>query len=1194
MEAGASDPNFVLNGLDIVPTDPNSALPSKHFDFGGSGTPVAPGYTAVNLDAYDSAKGYGWQTVTADMGWRDRGNYGQYKAQTDYSYDEQGRVYRQTTYSVDPDTGDVSSTGLTTDTWYDRRGDVVKTSEPGGLVTKAGFDGAGRQTAVYSTDGGGDASWSDAFGVAGDAVLQQVETQYDADGNVTLVTTRQRFDDETATGALGDPSTGPLARVSYQAYYYDLADRLTASADVGTNGGTAYARPSSVPARSDTVLVTGYGYDAAGNVEDVTDPKGIVTRTSHDALGRATQTVEDYTDGTPTDNSNKTTRYAYDGNDNLVALTVVLPGGGQQQTKYVYGVSTATGSAIDSNDVLGAVQHPDPTTGAASSSQQETYTVNALGQTVTATDRDGSVHTYGYDVLGRLVSDAVTTLGAGVDGSVRRVEYAYDGQGNPYLFTSYDAASGGNVVNQVKREFDGLGQMTVEFQAHDGIAGSEATTSVRYAYAQMAGGANNSRLTSITYTNGKVVNFNYAAGLDDSISRLSSISDSTGTLESYAYLGLDTAVTRAHPQPGVDLTYVKQAGEANGDAGDKYTGLDRFGRVVDQRWLDSANGVALDRTRYGYDADSNRTYRANLVNSAFGEVYAYDNLNQLTSFQRGTLNAAKDGISGTASRSQSWGIDAAGNFTSVTSDGSTQTRTSNAQNEVTSVSGAVTPAYDANGNLTTDETGRQLVYDAWGRLVEVKDSSGSAIVTYAYDALGRRISETKGGVKTDLYYSAGWQVVEERTNGQTSAQYVWSPVYPDALVLRDRDTNGDGTLDERLWAVQDANFNVTALVDNGGNVVERYAYDPYGAATVLAPDFSARAGGSSYGWVYLHQGLRYDAQTGLYSARERDYSPTLMRWVENDPMGFAAGDVNLYRALANSPANALDPSGLYENNIETKPQPGTCDPEWTDLTHRAYWSYPRYIGRLMNRGPHAGTVMRVVGDKTYYVPYDKVKEAASSYWGPVREEWNKWFISNDPTVAEVNAADGQAFLDQLAKQATARSDSATRMQRPGYDWDRKVATDQAGTLAEIGLAASPLSLPFTPLTTGQRAIRDTLLREHPGLHPSVATKAARSGVRAAGPGGAGADVILANTIGREVSVHSGKLSNLGSHIATEARQRGVGEIFVQINTPGATQDEILRLLLGPAGLRHTVPEASGKTVRLFGPNGESWWTGVFR
>jgi hypothetical protein len=39
---------------------------------------------------------------------------------------------------------------------------------------------------------------------------------------------------------------------------------------------------------------------------------------------------------------------------------------------------------------------------------------------------------------------------------------------------------------------------------------------------------NHSRPTSITYPNGKVLTSNYKSGLDDRISRLSSLSDSSG------------------------------------------------------------------------------------------------------------------------------------------------------------------------------------------------------------------------------------------------------------------------------------------------------------------------------------------------------------------------------------------------------------------------------------------------------------------------------------------------------------------------------------------------------------------------------------------------------------------------------------------------------------------------------------------
>jgi len=58
-----------------------------------------------------------------------------------------------------------------------------------------------------------------------------------------LVTQRERFDNAIDTGALGNPTSGIGARVYYAASYYDSADRLTASADFGTNGGTPLTGP---------------------------------------------------------------------------------------------------------------------------------------------------------------------------------------------------------------------------------------------------------------------------------------------------------------------------------------------------------------------------------------------------------------------------------------------------------------------------------------------------------------------------------------------------------------------------------------------------------------------------------------------------------------------------------------------------------------------------------------------------------------------------------------------------------------------------------------------------------------------------------------------------------------------------------------------------------------------------------------
>ena len=93
-----------------------------------------------------------------------------------------------------------------------------------------------------------------------------------------------------------------------------------------------------------------------------------------------------------------------------------------------------------------------------------------------------------------------------------------------------------------------------------------------------------------TYPDGYAVNDVYATGIDNDVSRLTYLTDDHGTLESYLYLGLSTVVEMDHPETGVNLTYISQD-DTTGDAGDQYTGLDRFGRVVEQNWYDTGTRV---------------------------------------------------------------------------------------------------------------------------------------------------------------------------------------------------------------------------------------------------------------------------------------------------------------------------------------------------------------------------------------------------------------------------------------------------------------------------------------------------------------------------------------------------------------------------------------------------------------------------
>ena len=84
--------------------------------------------------------------------------------------------------------------------------------------------------------------------------------------------------------------------------------------------------------------------------------------------------------------------------------------------------------------------------------------------------------------------------------------------------------------------------------------------------------------------------------------------------------------------------------------------------------------------------------------------------------------------------------------------------------------------------------------------------------------------------------------------------------------------------DERLCYLGDANFNVTTLVDTGGDALERYVYSPYGVLTIYDATWSNTRSTSSYANAYTYTGRYWDAETGLYYYRHRMYHALLGRF----------------------------------------------------------------------------------------------------------------------------------------------------------------------------------------------------------------------------------------------------------------------------------------------------------------------------
>ena len=120
----------------------------------------------------------------------------------------------------------------------------------------------------------------------------------------------------------------------------------------------------------------------------------------------------------------------------------------------------------------------------------------------------------------------------------------------------------------------------------------------------------------MTYPNSRTIGYSFgtSGGINDLLNRVDTIQDTTsGTtnLASYTYLGLGTVVRIAYPQPSV---WLDLWGGTSGD----FAGLDLFNRIIDQRWQNNTGGtpVDIDRYKYGYDLNSNRQYKANVVGTA--------------------------------------------------------------------------------------------------------------------------------------------------------------------------------------------------------------------------------------------------------------------------------------------------------------------------------------------------------------------------------------------------------------------------------------------------------------------------------------------------------------------------------------------------------------------------------------------------
>lgn len=800
---------------------------------------------------------------------------------THYEYDEIGRPTRT-----------IDALGGVSATTYNANGQIVSTTDPLGGTT----------TYTYRSDGQVD-FMTDAMGGI-------TRYQYDANKNVTGIVdanghlTTYEYDKlnqlAKETNALGGTwiytydaignrtserdENGNLTRYNYNVlnrlveqidalnhsaeWTYDGEGNLTTYTDETNHTTTfAYNARSWLTSVTDPAgKVISYGYDTVGNQTSVTDELLRVTSFEYDDLNRLIQVTEPLDAITSyeydavsnlisvTDPLLRETTYDYDDLDRLIAATD--PRGAE--TSYSYDANSNLKSLTDPvgnttrftyDSLYRLLTETDPL------GRARTYGYDAVGNVIQQTDRNGRVIEYTYDSLDRLSEEHWLTAGD----LVRTFEYAYDAASN--LMSASDSDS------TYSYSYDALNRL-----ATDSNAGTPNTPSVTLTSSYDAAG----RRTGVVDNSGVTVD---------------SVYNSRGLLERRAWHGggIDPAL--------LDFTYNDAGQRTDIDRYSDLTGTNRIGRTTfgydEQGRLDDIVHLdALDAVMADYDflydlADQ-------LTNSAHhGEstTYAYDDAGQLT--------AANHSVQ----TDEAYSFDLNGNRTTVG-------LITGPNNQVQS-DGTFDYAYDGEGNLLTKteiSTGdvTSYTYDHRNRLTSVITANSSNVViletTFTYDVFDRRIAKT---VDSD---GAG-PTSEETTHFVYDGEHVWAD-FDDGGVVLARYLFGD-IIDEVLaryqptdgtaWYLTDNVGTIRDIVDAAGDLLNHIDYDSFGQ--IIAQSNAA------VGDRFTYTGREWDAETGLYYYRARYYDPQLGKFISTDPIGFAAGDANLYRYVSNSPITRIDPSG---------------------------------------------------------------------------------------------------------------------------------------------------------------------------------------------------------------------------------------------------------------------------------------------
>jgi len=970
----------------------------------------------------------------ASAGWvtriRDRATGGR---SVSYDYDGAGRL-----------TNVVGVLGGTMTYQYDANGRLIHKTAPGGYERFITYQANGTVASVLDGEGRGknfDFSYDAATGLyysytrtSGGRVLErwynrsmeQVKTMV----NGQLVDTNNVPNPDGSTMTYNE--NGKLLRVSYpdgvaRTYEYNgpygtlsrMVDEAGAITLYGRDAkgnatsiveavGTALAR-TTINEYNELGLLTrtvqkggtqavdsavSFTYDDQGNIAQMTDAEGHVTRYAYDGLGNATSI---------SNASGEVWRHTYDAMGNR--LTIVDPVGRvvsntYDQAEHLVQVRDASGliqryeydgegwpvravdpfgrtqeKSYDDDGQLIAIRNSDGTA--------FTYSYRWNGQVTSLTDENGQANKMAYDDLGRLTDMTApdgTTAHMIYDDADRVVQvqtpawqkhYSYDSRGamtgmwyqsdHVILSNRYQRDSSGHVVRledaeghvrrwsydlfgRIAETVDPLGQTNrFEYDVRDNLVAvyDALGRATRYEYSR------GNRMTRRKLSDGSEIRMAY-----DVSGRLSQSSDPNGNVVRWSYDGAGRVITTRVFVAETDVTPAKTI---------------RFTYDAQDRMLSCDDGMTA--STWCYD-DSNRTVRCTVDYGAFSAAYAYafDAEGRKTSLTGpgGWTNLYHYGadrvlsgmeIPGEGSISMQrvpGGMEQhiqypGGVRKSLYSDPLLGIRTNvaidmasvplMAQIHERNLSGLTT-------RMATDAGDYQYCYDAMQQLRGVEHPSLGA-ATYTYDAVGNR--ETSTGID-----GGAWR--HDGRNRLTNAP-IGDFAYDAAGNMIRRTVDG-----ETQTLVYEPAGNLAEIRDAHGQVVARYAYDSFGRR------IKKEVNGVTTWFLYADEGLiaEFDEhgevirQYGYYPDSTWNIDPLMMKsggqtyYYLNDALGAPWKLVTRSGAIVWSAryeafgAAHVDSSSQVENPVRASGQYYDAESGLHYNTHRYY--DPR-LGRYVQSDP---------------------------------------------------------------------------------------------------------------------------------------------------------------------------------------------------------------------------------------------------